>query len=97
MTADVKNFYLNTPMDRPEYMRISIKNTPQEIIEEYQVNNLVHEGYVYCKIVKGMYGLPQAGCLANKPLKSDYNPMDTAQHLTPMAYGYTAQNRYNLH
>jgi hypothetical protein len=53
MTADVKNVYLNTSMDRPEYMRISIKNIPQEIIDEYQVQNLVHEGHVYCKIVKG--------------------------------------------
>jgi hypothetical protein len=74
MTANVKNFYLNTPMDRPEYMRISIKNIPQEIIDEYQVQNLVHKGYVYCKIVKGMYGLPQAGRLANKLLEQRLKP-----------------------
>jgi hypothetical protein len=74
MTADVKNFYLNTPMDRPEYMRISIKNIPQEIIDEYKVQDLIHEGHVYCKIVKGMYGLPQAGRLANKLLEKRLKP-----------------------
>ena len=31
MTADVKNFYLNTPMEDLEYMRIPIKLIPNEI------------------------------------------------------------------
>ena len=37
MTADVKNFYLNTPMDPPEYIKIPVKHIPQEIIDEYNV------------------------------------------------------------
>ena len=28
MTADVKNFYLNTPMDEPEYMKIPVRLIP---------------------------------------------------------------------
>jgi hypothetical protein len=35
----------------------------------YRLNNKVLNGYVYMKICKGMYGLPQAGILANKLLK----------------------------
>ena len=65
MTADVKNFYLNTPMDNPEYMRISVKHTPQEIIDEYNVLTLVKYSFVYDEITNGMYGLPQDGLLAN--------------------------------
>jgi hypothetical protein len=57
MTADVKNFYLSTPMDRPEYMRIALKNIPDEIIQDYNVMDLIQDGYVYCRIIKGMYGL----------------------------------------
>ena len=68
MCADVKNFYLNTPMDRPEYMKIPIELIPPEIILEYNLQDLVHDGYVYIEINKGMYGLPQAGLLANKLL-----------------------------
>ena len=68
MCDDVKNFYLNTPMDRPEYMKIPIDLIPPEIIIEYKLLDLVHEGYVYIEINKGMYGLPQAGLLANKLL-----------------------------
>jgi hypothetical protein len=74
MTTDAKNFYLNTPMDRPEYMRIALKNIPDEIIQEYKVMDLVHDRYVYCKIVKGMYGLPQAGRLANQLLEKRLKP-----------------------
>lgn len=68
MCADVKNFYLNTPMDRPEYMRIPITLIPQEIIDEYHLHAIEHNGFVYVEINKGMYGLPQAGILANKLL-----------------------------
>ena len=67
---DVKNFYLNTPMERSEYMKIQISQIPDEIIAEYMLRNKVHsDGAVYIEIQKGMYGLPQAGMLANKLLK----------------------------
>ena len=33
MTADVKNFYLNTTMKDQEHMRIPIKRIPNEIRE----------------------------------------------------------------
>jgi hypothetical protein len=65
MCLDVKNFYLNTPMDRPEYMRIPINLIPQDIIDAYGLEALAHEGHVYIRINKGMYGLPQACKLAN--------------------------------
>ena len=67
---DVKNFYLNTPMERFEYMKIPLAQIPDEIIAEYALNNKVHsDGVVYIEIRKGMYGLPQASMLANKLLK----------------------------
>ena len=62
---DVKNFYLNTPMPHPEYMSIPIDLIPPEIIAEYKLEDIVHNGRVYVRINKGMYGLPQAGRLAN--------------------------------
>jgi hypothetical protein len=42
---------------------------PQDIIEHYHLLNIVLNGYIYMEIQKGMYGLPQAGILANKILK----------------------------
>ena len=67
--ADVKNFYLCTPLDRPEYMRMPINLFPQEFIDLYNLAPKVKNGYVYMEINKGMYGLPQSGILSNKLLK----------------------------
>lgn len=65
MCGDIKNFYLGTPMKRPEFMRIPIDIIPQEIIDEYNLMDIVHNGYIYIRIIRGMYGLPQAGIIAN--------------------------------
>jgi hypothetical protein len=69
MGMDLKNFYLNTPLDRYEYMRLPIDIIPDEILEQYNLLPMAHKGYIYIEIQKGMYGLPQAGILANKLLK----------------------------
>jgi hypothetical protein len=50
-------------------MKIPIALLPNDIIKHYQLPEKVLTGYVYMKIHKGMYGLPQAGILANKLLK----------------------------
>ncbi len=42
---------------------------PDNIIEHYQLQEKVLDGYVYMKIRKGMYGLLQASILAKKLLK----------------------------
>jgi hypothetical protein len=74
MTLDVKNFYLNTPMTRYEYIKIKIDDIPEEIIVEYKLHEKVTpDGYVYIEIRKGMYGLPQAGILAQLLLEERLN------------------------
>jgi hypothetical protein len=74
MTLDVKNFYLNTPMGRYEYVKIKIEDIPEEIIVEYNLRDKVTpDGYVYVEIRKGMYGLPQAGILAQQLLEERLN------------------------
>ena len=80
MCADVKNFYLNTPMARYEYMRMHISLIPDEIIEEYKLLEKVDDkGFVYMEIRRSMYGLKQAGKLSNDLLvqrlaKHGYHP-----------------------
>jgi len=67
--ADVGNFYLATPMERYEYMRIKREQIPDAFMDKYDLWDKVHNGYVYCEIRRGMYGLPQAGIIANQLLK----------------------------
>lgn len=62
---DISNFYLNNPMDRYEYMRIPMSQIPQNIITQYNLQELEQNGFVLVEIRKGMYGLPQAGIIAN--------------------------------
>jgi len=38
---------------------------PQEIIDEYKLAQFEHNGWIYFELSKGMYGLKQAGRLAN--------------------------------
>eukprot|EP00804_Cyclotella_cryptica_P017231 CCRYP_013153-RA/>CCRYP_013153-RA protein AED:0.47 eAED:0.47 QI:0/-1/0/1/-1/1/1/0/82 len=58
MTMDISNFYLNTPLTRPEYIRMKLSDIPEEIITEYKLRDLVEPGdCVYIIIVLGMYGL----------------------------------------
>ena len=49
-------------------MRAPVKLIPREIIDEYKLTSLINNEYIYVEINKGMYGLPQAGLLANKLL-----------------------------
>lgn len=55
-------------MNRYEYMRIPTKNLPRNIIEQYYLESLIIIDYVMVEIRKEMYGLPQAGIIANKRL-----------------------------
>jgi hypothetical protein len=72
--ADVKNFYLETPMERYEYMRIPARLIPDEFIDAYALRPKIHKGFLYMEIRKGMYGLPQAGIIANQLLRKRLAP-----------------------
>jgi hypothetical protein len=70
ITVEIKDFYLCTSMKCSEYMRLKTTDIPKEIMREYKLQESVtQDGYVYCKITKGMYGLPQAGIKAQELLK----------------------------
>ena len=67
---DLKEFYLNTPMDWPEFLCIKLNNFLEDVIENYKLReNVDKKGFVYVKCVRGMYGLPHALIMAQKLLK----------------------------
>jgi hypothetical protein len=47
---------------------------PEEIVEKYNLKALAVEGWVHIEIRKGMYGLKQAGLLANQLLQNCMAP-----------------------
>ena len=55
MTMEISNFYLMTPLKRPEYIHISIKDIPEEIINEYQLRKIVdNKGSIHIQFNHGM-------------------------------------------
>jgi hypothetical protein len=91
---DVKDFYLNTPMKRYEYMRLKITDIPNKIIEEYKLCEIATEdGYLYCEIRRGMYGLPQAGIIAQVQLKERLGKYSYHQSkIIPGLWTHTTRN-----
>ena len=75
MAINISNFYLMTPLKRPEYICAKIDDLPVVIINEYKLQEKVNKmGIIYIAVTKGMYGLLlQAGLLANKLLKQRLN------------------------
>lgn len=69
MSIDIKDFYLNTPLPRKEYIRMKLDMFPEDVVEHYNLNELAHNGHVYAECVQGIYGLPQAGILAQQLLE----------------------------
>eukprot|EP00804_Cyclotella_cryptica_P015695 CCRYP_018924-RA/>CCRYP_018924-RA protein AED:0.15 eAED:0.15 QI:0/-1/0/1/-1/1/1/0/1314 len=69
MTADVKNFYLCTPMERYQYMKMKASLIPDEFIQAYNLQEKIYKGFVWLEIRRTMYGLPEAGILSNQLLR----------------------------
>jgi hypothetical protein len=73
-TADLSNFYLMTPLKRPEYVRVKLTDIPDEIIREYKLHEkATPDGWIYFKAMRGMYGLPQSGSNSHDELKERLN------------------------
>ncbi len=50
-------------------MQLKLSDMPEDVIAHYKLLNIATpDRYVYCEICQGMYGLPQAGIIAQKLL-----------------------------
>ena len=56
-------------MDCYKYMQLTFDIVRQDIIDEYWLTGIAHNGKIYIKIRKGMYVIPQAGIIAHDTLK----------------------------
>jgi hypothetical protein len=63
-------------------MRTPLTLFPEHIIEQYNLRAKTKNGYVYVEIRKAIYGLPQAGMLANKLLKARLAHPGLWKHIT---------------
>ena len=51
LTVDIKDFFLQSILNDPEYIRIHQKYFLPDIRQQYNINSLIHtDDYVYCKL-----------------------------------------------
>ena len=74
MTINISNFYLMTPLPRPEYIRIKLTDILDKIIKEYKLEEKVTKnGSIFIMPIRGIYGLLHGGLLANELLTKQLN------------------------
>jgi hypothetical protein len=50
-TMDIKDFYLNTPLKRYEYIHLKLLDIPADIIAHYNLMDIATpEGHIHCKV-----------------------------------------------
>jgi hypothetical protein len=75
MGLDIKNYYLGTPMEYYQYMRVPTWCIPPEVWDDPSYNiHVADDGYVYLEIRRGLYGLKEAGILAFNQLVKKLAP-----------------------
>ena len=68
---DVKYFYLNTLLKKKRYGKVRAKYIPEETIKKNQLEQYIEDdGWIHYEIGKWMYGIPEAGRLAKRSVKS---------------------------
>jgi hypothetical protein len=55
-------------------MKMLLSRFPEDIVTKYNLDTLAVDGWVYIEVRKGMYGLKQAGLLANQLLQTRLAP-----------------------
>ena len=69
MIIDIKNFYLETKLKNKQYIFLPAKLIPDKIMIAYNLYDKIYNSKIYISINKGIYGLKEAGTLANQQLQ----------------------------
>ncbi len=84
-------------MERYKYVCIKLDDVPEEIIQQYLLQDKVDiEGYIFIEVQKGMYGLPQAGISAQNLLEKCLNKHGYFQRRQYLGFGVTTLGRSAL-
>jgi hypothetical protein len=74
MCPKIKIFYLTAALKYFEYMKILLDLFPMWIVDQYNLKKHSKNGWVYLEMHRAVWGLLQAGNLANKRLRSKLAP-----------------------
>ena len=92
LTTDISDFYLGTPMDSPEFMRVPLKYIPEATMTKYKLHDLVCNDAVIMRLDKGIYGLKQAGRLAQQRLIKHLETHGYTETSTPCIFHHATNS-----
>jgi hypothetical protein len=79
---DIKDFFLQSVIPEPEYLKIKMTQIPEEIIDELNLIPLVDSKgvrFIYAEVNRAMYGLKQSNIISEKELQSNLAKHDIYQ------------------
>ena len=76
LALNIKKMYLQTKLHKSQWMKFPLALIPSEIIQQYNLQELQHNGWVYMEIVEDMYGLKESGKLTFDQLVEHLAPYD---------------------
>ena len=85
----VKNVYLDTPLEEPEYVRIKLTEIPKELLGEYTILKFQRNGWIYFEIIRGCYGIKHSGKLSNDLLHTRLERQTTTNQPLLRDFGST--------
>ena len=96
LTTDISDFYLGTPMDSPEFMRVPLKYIPEATMTKYHLHDLVCNDAVIMRLDKGIYGLKQAGRLAQQRLIKHLETNGYTETSTPCIFHHATTGKIRI-
>ena len=97
MCADAGNFYLETPLDYPEYTRIPVELVPQEFIDANNLASKIKNGYLHENNARNLR-FTTTRCFSQQATeKNDSKNMITTQSTTHQDFSHTRLAQYGLH
>jgi hypothetical protein len=67
-TLDLKDMYLQSKLDRPEFMRMPLAQIPMNLRVKLGMAHLPEHTMILWQVDQALYGMPQAGMLAQRDL-----------------------------
>ncbi len=96
MCLDIKNFYLTAKLEYFEYMQMPLDPFPIWIQNQYNLKNVAYNGYVHLEMRRAVWGLPQAGIIANKWLHLKLALFGYFQHVNTPGLWYHKLRRISF-
>jgi hypothetical protein len=95
MCLYIKIFYLTAALEYFKYMKMPLALFPSWIFEQYDLKTHAKDGWVHLEMRPAVWGLPQAGILANKHSNANPHPLVIMSVSILRAYGTMNPDRFH--